>query len=509
MSGKKIAKNSFFLYIRMFITMGVALYTSRIVLNILGINDYGIYSVVGGVVSMFGFFNMAMSSATQRFLSFDIGKGNINKLKVTFSTSVIIHLIIAVVVLILAESIGLWFLNNKLNINPSRSQAALYVYQFSILSFVITILQVPYNALIIAKQRMNVYALLSICDIVLKLFIVYLLLFFELDKLKLYSFLSFSVAFLIFNIYRFYCVRFFPECRFKWIFNKDIFSSMLNFSGWSLFGNLAAIARGQGSNVLLNIFFGTSLNAAFGITSQVNSAVKQFVSSFQIALNPQIVQTYARGEIEENHKLILQGSKLSFFLLLVVINPIWLNIDFLLSAWLENVPEYTSTFIKLALLNLLIDSISGPLMVSVQATGKIKWYQITIGGIMLFDLPFTFFILREFKIPEYSYLVTIVITCTTLVFRLIFLKALIKLNAITYFKNVIIKILLVGILAGFVNYVITKYFIINIQLLGVIILSFIVIILNCIIIFFVGLKKDERKAIKTITYEKIYKGNKK
>lgn len=489
--------------------MGVSLYTSRVVLDVLGASDYGLYSVVGGVVAMFGFFNMAMSSATQRFLSFEIGKGDFQKLRDTFAASVNIHIGIALLIMLLAETLGLWFVNNKLNIDHDRMDAVNWVYQFSIFTFMVSIMQVPYNALLIAREKMNVYALLSIIDIVLKLAIVYLLITYDGDKLKLYSVLVFSVTALISLAYRIYCGRNFKESRYRFYYDKLLYSSMLGFSGWSLFGGVAAIIRGQGSNIVLNIFFGTLINAAYGISSQVTSAVRQFVSSFQVALNPQIIQTYAKGDLKQNHKLIFQGSKLSFFLLFIIICPIWLNIDFVLELWLTDVPEYTSIFIRLALLNMLLDSISGPLMIGAQATGRIKWYQITIGSIMLLDLPVSYYILETFRKPELSYIVTISITCTTLIFRLLFLRHLISFRIGNYFKEVLLNIAVVGSIGFFALKVIGKYVFIEYSFGQVLASSIIIVIINLIVITFVGLSHRERNTVKLILYEKILKKNKK
>jgi len=308
-------------------------------------------------------------------------------------------------------------------------------------------------------------------------------------------------------MYRIYCLRNFKESQYRFYYNKALYRSILSFSGWSLIGNLAAIVRGHGSNIVLNIFFGTLINAAYGISSQVNSAVKQFVSSFQVALNPQIVQTYAKGDLEQNHKLIFQGSKLSFFLLFIIICPVWLNIDVILRLWLTHVPEYTSVFIRLALLNMLLDSISGPLMIGAQASGKIKWYQITLGLIMILDLPVTYFILKTFHKPEFAYLVTISITCITLVVRLFFLRNLISFDIVNYFKKVLLNIFSIGFISFLAMMSIVNYIFINNVLGKFLVTSIIITVVNIFLIFLLGLSKAEKKTLKTIINEKILKKN--
>lgn len=509
MSGsKQIAKNTMFLYIRMLLTMGVTLYTSRVVLDVLGISDYGIYSVVGGIVAMFGFLNMAMASATQRFLSFEIGTKNINKLNKTFIAAVNIHLFIALFIALLAETIGLWFVNNKLNVDISRLNAVNWVYQFSVFATMVRIIQVPYNALIIAREKMNVYAVLSILEVLLKLGIVYLLvIILDFDKLKLYAVLIFVVTFLITMLYRFYCLREFSESKYRFFYEKQLYNELLSYSGWSLFGGLAAVARGQGSNILLNVFFGTVVNAAYGISSQVNSAVKQFVSNFQIALNPQIIKTYAENDFKRNHVLINQGAKLSFFLLFIIAFPIWVNIDFLIEFWLKNPPKYTTIFIRLALISLLLDSVSGPLMIGIQATGNIKYYQIVIGSVILLDMPITYFVLSKFQVPEYSYFVTISITLVSLFLRLLFLKKLIKFKILFFFKNVLFKLLLVSLSAFCFAYIYNIFIIIENKFLSFLSSSIFVFLTSLFSVVIIGFNTEERFFLKNILIKKLIKNN--
>lgn len=507
-SSNGIAKNTMFLYVRMFLTMGISLYTSRVVLKALGVSDYGVYSVVGGVVSMFGFLNMAMASSTQRFLSFEIGKKNIDKLNKIFITAVNIHLLIAVIIVLLSETIGLWFINNKLNVVANRMDAVNWIYHFAVLSLAVKIIQVPFNALIIAREKMKIYAIYSIVEVLLKLLGVYLLILISsYDKLKLYAFLMFIITFLVSILYREYCIRNFKESKYTRFYDKEIYNELLSYSGWSLFGNIAAVARGQGSNILLNIFFGTVVNAAYGISVQVNSAVKQFVSNFQIALNPQIIKTYAKGDFVQNHKLIFQGSKLSFFLLFILACPIWINIDFVLELWLGNPPENTGLFVRLAIISLLVDSISGPLMIGAQATGKIKWYQIVVGGVILLDMPITYLILKIYNLPEYSYYVTISITCSTLLIRLFFLKKLIKFKIGHYLKKVVLNILLITVFSLLSMFVYSKFIGLDNSFFSFLTSSAFILLVNFSLIVSIGFEKEEKKRIKDLISKKIGKKN--
>lgn len=482
--------------------MGVSLYTSRVVLNVLGASDYGAYSVIGGVVTLFAFFKMAMSTSTQRFLSFELGTGNEKSLRNIFNASVNIHVGIALIMLLLCETIGIWFVENKLKIDPSRIDAARWVFHFTILSFMVTVIQVPYNALMIARERMNVFAVFSIFEVLLKLFIVFLLSLSPYDKLKTFAVLTFVVTLLIALLYRVYCLKHFPESKYLYYFDKASYKKLISFSGWNLFGNLAAVARGQGSNIILNIFFGTVVNAAYGITAQLSGAVKHFVTNFQIAVNPQIIKTYAQGNFTVNHKLILQSSRLSYFLLFVIVAPIWFNVDFILNLWLANPPPLTSIFVRLALINILVDSLSGPVMTGIQASGNIKWYQIIVGLFICIDLPLTYFVLKQYNDPVYSYYTSISINLLSLFLRLYFLKLRVGISMLAYIKEVVLKVLFVTLIAmSFTRYalqIITvendwMYFMTNISLVTAI---------TGLVIFLIGLSKTEIDFIKGVLRRK-------
>lgn len=426
--------------------MGVGLYTSRLVLDALGVVDYGIYGLVGGIVSMFAFLNSAMASATQRYLSFDIGKKDWDRLQKTFNATLNIHILIAIVIFILAETIGLWFVNTQLEIPQERMYAANWVYQFSIFAFILNVIQVPYNALLFAREHMSVYAYVSILETVLKLAIVLYLVQADSDKLILYSILTFGVAFVIRMTYQIYCRKRFPESKYKFYWNKAYYKELLSYSGWNLFGNIAAVARSQGSNILLNLFFGPVLNAAYGITVMVQGIIGNFVSNFQVAVNPQIVKNYAAGDKQASLNLMYKSSKFSFFGMLILVVPLLLNLEYVMNLWLKEVPPYAIEFIQLALIYSLIETLSNPLMTGAQATGKIKWYQIIIGSFIFLIFPVVYVVFKFSNNPLNLYWVFIGNSLVALLFRLLFLQKMMNLKLNQFLKKVVIPISLVSLL---------------------------------------------------------------
>lgn len=490
-NNNRILKNTLLLFFRMFLTLVVSLYTARIILNTLGIEDFGIYNVVGGFVTMFAFLNSAMASATQRFLTFEIGREDDNQLSKVFNMSLNIHFIIAFVILFLAETIGLWFVNTQLTIPPERMVAAQWVYQFSIMAMMVNIVSVPYNAIIIAHERMNIFAWVSIAEVSLKLLIVFMLQWFGFDKLKLYAILMFIVALIIRMIYGIYCKYEFKESKYRFYWDKSLFNTLMSYAGWNLWGNAAGVIMGQGINILLNIFFGPIVNAARAIAYQVNGAVQQFVTNFQIAINPQIIKSYASDDLNYMHQLIFQGAKYSFFLIFIISLPIFFETEIILRLWLKIVPEYTVIFTRLVLVNILIDSISGPLMTAAQASGRIKLYQSVIGGLLLFNLPASYMFIKLGFTPQITLYVSIFISIIALYGRLYILKDLVKLKAISFFKSVIIRSLLVGLLAIIVPLII--YLNTDSSLTRLFILGFMSLISTLLSIYLVGLDKNEKK----------------
>lgn len=446
-NNKRIAKNTLLLYFRMILTMLISLYTVRVVLKTLGVVDYGIYNVVGGVVVMFSFLSRTMSSASQRFFAFEIGNKNIGQLKKIFSLTITIYIGISLLVLILSETIGLWFLNAKMNIPAERMEAANWIYQFSIFSFIMTIMTVPYNASIIAHENMKVFAYVSIFEVFMKLAIVYFLLLFSVDKLKLYAVLMFFATTIVTLVYRTICYRKYDECRYKFIWDKNLFQKLMSYSGWNLFGTVASILNNSGLNILLNIFFGPVVNAARAVAFQVNSVINQFVTNFITAVNPQITKYYANNERENMIKLVFQSSKLAYFLLFILSMPVLLETHFILALWLKQVPEYTVLFVRLVILTAMIDSISYPLMTSAQATGKIKRYQTIVGSVLMLNLPISYFFLRFGAPPETTMYVSMVISMLCLFLRVWILKGMIDFPVSAFVKKILYVLIAVSVLS--------------------------------------------------------------
>nr|WP_299201956.1 MATE family efflux transporter [uncultured Brumimicrobium sp.] len=442
-TSKTIAKNTLFLYFRMFLVMGVTLYMSRIVLDQLGVTDYGIYSLVGGIVAMFGFLNSSMSSATQRYLSFDLGKKDEKRLQKTFSATLSIHIVIAILILLVAETLGLWYVNYKVVLPPDRLFAANVVYQFSVLTALVGIIQVPYDSLIIAYEKMNIYAYISLVEVGLKLGLVFLLVIYGGDKLIAYAIMMFLVSLIIRVAYQIYCRRNYKVSKFKFEYDKTYFKELISYSGWSLFGGIASVSRGQGINIVLNLFFGTLVNAAYGLTLQVQSAVNQFVTNFQKAVNPQIIKTYSEGNLEQMQKLIIQSSKYSFLLMFFLVMPIVFNTDFILNLWLKKPPEHTAIFVQLSLIAILIDSISYPFRTGVQATGNIRQYQVIVGTIQILSVPISAVWLYSGGKPATVFYSIIIVTILSLICRIYFIKKLVGMNLQNFFRQVLSRVFII------------------------------------------------------------------
>lgn len=443
-NNKRIAKNTLLLYIRMLFLMAVSLYTSRVVLQALGVEDFGIYNVVGGVVAMFGFLNAAMSSSTQRYLTFELGRGDMSRLRTVFCTSVNIHALISLVIVLLAETIGLWFFYQKMIIPEERLNAAMWVYQYSVLSSVVMVMSVPYNASIIAHERMSAFAYISILEVLLKLLIVFLLQVVSWDRLAFYAFLVFLVQLGIRFIYGIYCRKHFKETAFRWLWDKVMFREMLSFAGWNLWGNCAGVAFTQGINLLLNMFFGPVVNAARGIAVQVQSAVQQFSLNFQTAVNPQITKSYAVQDYGYMHSLIFRSSKFTFFLLLFLSLPVMLETETILRLWLKTVPEHTVVFLRLMLCVAIIDGVANPLMVSAAATGRVRLYQGVVGGILLCILPLSYLVLKMGGSPSSVFVVHLCVCVVAFMVRLYIIRPMIRLSLTAYFRQIVIPCLSVA-----------------------------------------------------------------
>lgn len=492
-NNKRIAKNTLMLYIRMLITMVVGLFTSRVVLQTLGVEDYGIYAVVGGIVSMFTFLNGGMISATQRYLNFELGRGNQEQLSKVFSTSVQIHALISLIVLLLSETIGLWFLYEKLVIPAERLDAAFWVFQFSIVACVVNIISVPYNAVIVAHEKMSAFAYMSILDVVLRLLIVYLLYISPWDKLVVYAALLLCVGLLMRWIYARYCQKHFPEARYRHHFDKALLKEMFSFSGWSLWGNLATMLYSQGLNMMLNIFFGPVVNAARGIAIQVQGVVQSFVGNFQMALNPQITKSYANGDLALMHNLMFRSAKFSFFLLFLLALPVLLEANYILQLWLGKFPEDTVVFMRWIIAVSLIYSIANPCIIANQATGKVKVYQAVVGGILLLILPASYVALI-LGAPAYSvFIVHFAIECIAQFFRMYLLRKLIELPISAYLKNIYLPVTIVALISIipplYVHYLLPS------GLIRLVVVGGIAVISVSLVTFFIGLTNSERSFI--------------
>lgn len=410
-NNKRVAKNTLFLYFRMVVIILVNLYTTRVILAELGAVDFGIYNVVGGVVMMFSFINSCMTTTTQRYMTFELGRGDYGRLNKIFSISLNIHIGIALLIVVLAETIGLWFLNHELTIPESQMGAANWVYQFSILTFCVNIIQVPYNAAIIAHEKMNVFAYISILEAALKLLVAYALIVIMSDKLVIYAALVFVAQLIVRLTYQIYCRRHYTECHYRWTRDSALYKDMTAFAGWNLLGSIAWLLKGQGINIMLNMFFGPIVNAAQGIAAQVRQAILGFIYNFMSAINPQITKYYATDSMEEMESLTYNGLKYSFMLLFCMAFPLMLNINFILGLWLESVPEYAAYFVVLILVDALGATIfDQPLMTSLAATGKIKVYQIVVSSILMLIIPVGYLFLRLGFSPTSVYYVSIVIT---------------------------------------------------------------------------------------------------
>lgn len=500
-NNKRIAKNTLLLYFRMLLTMLISLYTVRIVLNVLGIIDYGIFNVVGGVVIMFSFLSNSMATASQRFFAFDLGRNDTKQLKCTFSMTVIIYALIAIIILFFAETLGLWFLNNQMNIPNDRLIAANWVYQFSILSFLVTIMTIPFNAIIIARENMSTFAYVSIIEVILKLGVVYLLVLFSVDKLKLYSILVFTTTCISSIIYFTICKRKYEESSFKFYWNKALFKTLIGYSAWNLFGAVAGVISNQGINILLNVFFGPIVNTARGIAYQVNSSINQFVMGFTTAVNPQIIKYYAKGETKQMLSLVFKSSKYSYFLILMLSIPILLETHYILELWLKIVPDYVVFFTRLVIINALIDSSSYSLQTLAQATGRIKAYQSIVGGMMLLNLPISFFLLNLGFLPEVTFYVAIFVSIVCFFLRLFMLKSMVDFPIIIFFNKVIKIIILITTIACIAPLLIMFYMDESfIRFITIGLISSLNVLFS---IYLIGLSKTEKKDLLDFLTNKI------
>ena len=492
-NNKRIAKNTMLLYLRMLFIMAVQLFTSRVVLNTLGVVDYGLYNVVGGIVTMFAFLNGAMVTSTQRYITFELGKGNLQRLKEVFTTCVQIHLIISLVIIILGETVGLWFLYEKMIIPEDRFTAAMWVYQLSILTMVVQVMSVPYNSDIVAHERMGVFAVISVIEVILKLVVVYMLVLGDFDKLVLYAILIAVVQLIIRFFYTRYCNKRFPESRLIRAFDKQLVLEMSKFMGWNIWGNLAATLFGTGINLLLNMFYGPLVNAARAIAVQVETAIANFSTNFLMAVNPQITKLYAQNNLQDMHKLLFRASKFTFILLLVLSLPVVIEAEMILKIWLKIVPDYTVVFLRLLLCIVIIDAVARPFMTAAAATGDVKLYQSLIGGILLSIVPIAYVVLKLGGSPESVYIVHIVICIIAFFARLCVIKPMIKLSLRQFFIGVIMRCFII-LTVSLLLCLLVKH-LLPVGILPSIIDCFVCVVIVLVISYLFGLTSGERQFI--------------
>lgn len=499
---KRIAKNTIYLYIRMFVSMVVALYTSRKILETLGVEDFGILNVVGGIISLMSFINGSMSVATQRYLTYELGRGVEGQFNKVFNIAVYIHAFIAVLVLIAAETVGVWFVNTQLNIPEARMSAANWVFQAAILSTILGILQTPYNAAIISYEHMHVYAYVGLGETFARLLIILAISFYPYDKLAIWGFALFIIQLSSSLIYRSYCIRKLNNCtleRNTW--NLQLAKSMLGFTGWNMFGTIAWTLKDQGVSILLNIFGGPLVNAARGVSGQVTGAAKGLVGGFQSAVNPQITKSFAANDRETTCHLLCTSSKFSYFLMLIISIPIVLEINFLLNVWLVEVPQYAALFTRLVIIEALLDTLAGPMITSLMATGQIKNYQIVVGSILLLNIP-TAYILLKLDYPIFTPLVvSLVFMIIGNASRLIFCRNMLGLSLRTYIRTVIWPITIVSVLSFLIPCIIVS--VMTEGWLRLLVCSASSMVFSAAIIYCCGLTSSERLFIINLLRNKL------
>ncbi|HIR38709.1 MAG TPA: lipopolysaccharide biosynthesis protein [Candidatus Limisoma gallistercoris] len=493
-NNRRIAKNTVFLSIRMLLVICVTLYTSRVILNALGVEDFGIYNVVGGFVAMFAVINSSLSGASSRFLTYAIGKNDKSDIQNTFNSIVTIHFIIALIIFLLAETIGFWFVLNKLIIPPDRLTAAIWTYQSAIVSLLIMLISIPYNALIIAHEKMSAFAYISVFEAAAKLVIAFFIYISPFDKLITYSLLFVLVQITIRIIYAIYCNKKFPESHYKFYWNKNKFSQIFSFAGWTLFGNITMAGYTQGLNILLNLFFGPIVNAARGIATQVQLATITFCSNLNTAAKPQIIKSYANGDITHMHNLVLSSTKLSYFVILLISIPIFFNTDYILSLWLGEVPQHTDSFIKIMLLINASTALNIPTINALHATGNIKIFQIIEGSMLIMVVPICYLLLKYCNIsPESVFITYMIIEYITQLVRVVIIYPKIGLSIDIYFTKILAPLILVTVIASILPAIISLYLAVDMHLSKFLTIILADVIYTSFIIYLLGLSPKEKK----------------
>lgn len=489
-NNKRIAKNTLYLYARMLIVMVVSLFTVRVVLNALGVEDYGINNVVGGVVAMFSFLTSTMISASQRFFAFYLGQKDYKKLSDYFSMSFWCYVGLIVIIVILAETLGLWFVKTQLTIPAGRMDAAMWVYQCSIISFAFSILTIPFNSMIIAREKMNIYAIGGLLEVFLKLGAAYCVFITPFDKLKVYAVLLCLMMSSVNVFYILYGYKAFAECHVKRMWDRSIFKEVANYSGWSLFGAIAGVFRSQGINILLNMFFNPVVNAARAIAYQVNNALNLFVTNFYKAVQPQITKYYAAGEHDNMITLVFRSSRFCYYLIFLLSLPVLIETPFILTFWLKTVPENTVLFTRLVILTAIVDSTSYPLQSSISATGKIKYFQIVTGGLLIMNLPVAWLFLKMGYPPEVTMYIAITVSCIAQITRILFARHYNKISIREYLKKVILPTIIVSVVSILAPFILWS--IMDESLIRLLVVSVVSVVFTGVSILLFGVTKAER-----------------
>lgn len=491
-SNKRIAKNSVFLTIRMMIVLVLTFYTTRILLRTLGVEDYGTYNVVCGFVAMFTFLNRSMSNGIQRFFNYEYGKNGEEGANKVYCTAVFIQFILAVVIIILTESFGLWYLHHKMVLPDDRMIAAEWIFQFSIISFLFVIMQAPYSAAVMAHERMDFFAIISVLDAIIKLGIVFVLPYLRVDQLIMYGFLRSGVSVVNFLIFYIYCKRNFKEIKLHRYFNKKQFLSMLSFSGWNIFGSLSNVLKDQGINLVINFFFGPVVNAARGVASQINGGLHGFVANITIPVRPQVVQSYAKGNINRTMNLTYSISKLSCCFLLMMAIPVSLEIDYILPLWLgDNIPQHANTFVIIVLFTSLISNLSSATSGVVHATGIMRDYQLLGGLFNMSSVPLAYFLLKAYPKPELALLAVFVCSALGHFICLFVVKKLVGMSVWYYFKRIVFPIIEVMAITLVLVFPVHRFM--SEGFLRLVIICVLCVIIVGLLFYYIGFNKSERK----------------
>ena len=489
---KSIAKNTVLLYFRMILLMAVTLYTSRVILATLGVEDYGIYNLIGGFITVFSFISASLVSSIQRYFNVALGQGDEHKFKHIYSMSINMFAVFSIFLLVIGETLGVWFIATQLNIPAGRETAAMWVYQFSLITLVVNLFRTPDNAAIIAYERMEFYAYLSIGEALLKLGIVFTLQLFRGDKLIIYVFLYFITTLIINVAYKLYCNHNFATCKYIRIWDKGLLKELVSFSAWNLLNSGTHTVTNQGINFFINEYYSVSLNAAQGIAAQVYNAVNLFLTNFQVAFKPQLIKTYAAGEMESHYSLLSRTAKFSFYLMLIVVVPLSFNINPILSTWLVHVPVYTEYFIIYILMAYLTDAICAPLQTSIYANGNIKGLQISSSILYLIQLLACFFLLKSRILPYISAVITFIVHALFVVLSLYYANKICDVHIGRFLKSVLLPSSLVLVLSLTIPYIVHFY---ASSFLMAILLCVVDVLWVVLIIFFVGLDKTEKQLI--------------